>query len=211
MRGKLAPEDSFFNVRTGKAHKANGALSIKGAETENATSIEAGDMFAVSKLEELALGDTVTAESDPVSLPSADYPPTTFSLAVTPKARGDEQKINEGLDKLSAEDPTFLVGRSAETGELVVQGMSQLHIEVQQARLQRRYGVETEGKLPKIPYQETVMAKAEGHHRHKKQSGGRGQFAEVYLRAAPRESGAGFEFIDSIVGGSIPRQFIPEV
>ena len=211
MRGHLKAEDGFFNVRLGKHQKVGGLLKMKGAESQSVDAIDAGDLFAVSKLEELALGDSVTADSDPLKFPPASYPSTTFSLAVTPKSRGDEQKINEGLEKLAAEDPTFFVQRSAETGELIVDGLSPMHLEVQLARLQRRYGVETDTHKPRVPYLETVTGKAEGHHRHKKQSGGRGQFGEVYLRIAPRTQGEGFEFVDKIVGGSIPRQFIPEV
>lgn len=211
LRGTLKAEDGFFNVRLGKHLKVGGLLTMKAQETEAADAVSAGDLFAVSKLEELALGDSVTADSDPVKFPRPAYPSATYSLAVTPQSRGDEQKINEGLEKLAAEDPTFSVQRSAETGELIVEGLSPMHLDVQLARLQRRYGVGTENHKPKIPYLETVMGNAEGHHRHKKQSGGRGQFGEVYLRIAPRPQGEGFEFVDKIVGGSIPRQFIPEV
>ncbi|MHC5066678.1 MAG: translation factor GTPase family protein, partial [Planctomycetota bacterium] len=130
---------------------------------------------------------------------------------VNPASRGDEQKINQGLEKLSVEDPTFLTGRDAVTGEHLISGMSPLHLEVQLHRLKRRFGVGTEQHTPSVPYQETVTRKADGHHRHKKQSGGRGQFAEVYMRIAPLDRGQGFEFVDAVVGGSIPRQFIPEV
>jgi len=211
MRGSAKPDGGFFNVRLGKQQKVGGFLMLKGAESENVESVEAGDLFAVSKLEELILGDSVTVEGSPLQFESRSYPAPTYSLAVTPKSRGDEQKINEGLEKLATEDPTFEVNRSQETGDLLVSGTSPLHLEVQLARLLRRYGVDTESHKPRIPYKETILGRAEGHHRHKKQSGGRGQFGEVYMRVAPRQSGEGFEFIDSIVGGSIPRQFIPEV
>ena len=211
LRGSLKAEDGFFNVRSGKHQKVGGLLKLKGGETDNVDSVEAGDLFAVSKIEDLILGDTVTADDAVVKLPQRAYPAPTFSLAVTPASRGDEQKINEGLEKLTTEDPTFHVARSPETAQLIADGMSPLHLEVQLARLQRRYGVATETLKPKIPYKETITGRAEGHHRHKKQSGGRGQFGEVYLRVAAREQGSGFEFIDSVVGGSIPRQFIPEV
>ncbi len=211
LRGSMKAEDGFFNVRTEKHDRVGGVLMAKGAELVAASSVQAGDLFAVGKLETLDLGDTVTADGHAIQFPTPDYPPPASSFAVTPKSRGDEQKINEGLEKLSAEDPTFRVERHPITGELIVSGLSPLHLELQLARLLRRYGVNSEHRTPKIPYRETVTAKAEGHHRHKKQSGGKGQFGEVYMRIAPREQGAGFEFIDSIVGGSIPRQFIPEV
>jgi len=210
-RGTLKAEDTFFNVRTGKSEKLGGLLGVKGTETVNVDSVAAGDIFVVSKLESLVLWDTVTSEGGAISFPPAEYPEPTYSLAVTPKARGDEQKINEGLEKLAAEDPTFQVTRAAETSELIVSGLSPLHLDVQLTRLLRRFGVDTERALPKIPYRETITTKADGHHRHKKQTGGRGQFAEVYLRVATRQRGEGFAFIDKVVGGNVPRNFIPEV
>jgi len=211
FRGSLETDGSALNVRSGDIVKLHGLLGIKGKDTEPVNRVGVGDLFAVAKLEGLSLDDSLTAESEPRKFLTADYPLPTYSLAVTPKSRGDEGKINEGLEKLAAEDPTFAVGRDAETAELIITGMSPLQLEVHLARLLRRYHVSTENHKPKIPYRETVTVAAEGHHRHKKQSGGRGQFAEVYMRIRPREHGAGFEFVDKIVGGSIPRQFIPEV
>lgn len=211
FRGRIGAEDGFYNVRTRKHEKLGGLLGLEAKQTQSIDRVVAGDLFAVGKVEDLALGDTVTADGAELEFPRIEYPEPTYSLAVTPKSRGDEQKINQGLEKLAAEDPTFKVQRDPATGELVISGMSPLHLEVQLARLQRRYGVQTEQHAPRIPYRETITTKADGHHRHKKQTGGRGQFAEVFLRVAPRERGSGFEFIDSIVGGAIPRQFIPEV
>jgi elongation factor G len=198
-------------VRTGKKEKIGGLLVPKGKETEPIPSVVAGDIFAVGKLDDLVIGDAVTVESAKLRFPPIQYPEPTYALAVAPKSRGDEQKIAAGLDKLAAEDPTFHIRRDAVTGELIIAGMSPLHLDVQLMRLQRRYGVGTEHHLPSVPYRETITAAAEGHHRHKKQTGGRGQFAEVYLRAKPLPAGSGFEYIDSVVGGAIPRQFIPEV
>jgi elongation factor G len=211
MRGSLKAEEGFVNVRTGKKEKIGGLLSPKGKETEPIPGVVAGDIFAVGKLEDLEIGDAVTVESSKVRFPPIQYPEPTYALAVTPKSRGDEQKIAAGLEKLATEDPTFHIRRDAVTGELIIAGMSPLHLDVHLMRLQRRYGVGTEHHLPSVPYRETILTVAEGHHRHKKQTGGRGQFAEVYLRAKPLPSGSGFEYIDSVVGGSIPRQFIPEV
>lgn len=211
FRGTLHADEGFFNVRIGRHEKVGGLLRVRGKDTEPVPEVRAGDLFAVSKLESLCLGDTVTTDANPLQLPPAEYPPPTYSLAVVPQSRGDEGKIGEGLEKLTAEDPTFTARRDPITAELVVSGMSPLHLDVQLTRLKRRYGVATEHHKPRIPYRETIMAKADGHHRHKKQTGGRGQFAEVYLRAAPRQHGEGFEFVDSVVGGAIPRQFIPEV
>ncbi len=211
FRGTLKSDGSFLNVRTGKTDKLSGLLGFKGLETAPVDCVAAGDIFVISKLESLELWDSITVDGAAISFPQPEYPEPTYSLAVTPKARGDEQKINEGIEKLAAEDPTFRVERRAETSQLVVSGLSPLHLDVQLARLLRRFGVDTERALPKIPYRETITTSAEGHHRHKKQTGGRGQFAEVYLRLATRQRGEGFEFIDKVVGGSVPRNFIPEV
>ncbi|MBK8096469.1 MAG: elongation factor G [Planctomycetes bacterium] len=211
LRGSLAIEQTALNVRSGKVHKVAHILDVQGKDAKDTQKIVAGDLFALAKIDDLSLGDTVTAESTPLLLPPVAYPLPTYSLHIWPKARGDEQKIGTALEKLCAEDPTFHTHRDKETAELIASGMSPLHLEVQFHRMQRRYGVGVDHALPTIPYRETVTGRADGHHRHKKQSGGRGQFAEVYLRVAPKAHGEGFEFVDSVVGGSIPRQFIPEV
>src|SRR5690606_19501704 len=150
---------------------------------------ETGDIFCVGKIESLNHGDSVTADSAPVFFPPIEFPEPVFSLAVQPASRGDEQKISQGLEKLHIEDPTLRLRRDENTGEMVVAGMSPLHLDVQLGRLKRRYGIGTVTHPPRIPYKETITARAEGHHRHKKQSGGRGQFGEVFLRVAPRERG----------------------
>ena len=211
FRGKLAAEQGFLNVRTGQHDNLSGVQSVEGIEAKPIDAVVAGDLFVVTKLDDLAFGDTVTADDTPVRMPPHPFPPPAFALAVQPAARGDEQKIAEGLDRLALEDPTFHVSRDPNTGELVVSGTSPMHIQVMLGRLEQRFGVHTTTHPPRIAYRETVTAPAEGHHRHKKQSGGRGQFAEVYLRIAPRDRGEGFEFVDKVVGGAIPRQFIAEV
>jgi elongation factor G len=134
-----------------------------------------------------------------------------YSLAVEPKSRGDEQKISGALHKLTDEDPTFASGRDAQTHETVISGIGDLHVRVILTKMQQRFDLDVETKPPKIPYKETITAKAEGHHRHKKQTGGAGQFGEVYLRVEPMERGGGFEFVNDLFGESIPRQFLPAI
>ena len=211
FRGKLQKDQTFVDVRTGKVHKAAHILEVSGKDTKEIPGIVAGDLFAVSKIEDLCHGDSLAADGALLQMQKPKFPRPTYSRHVWPKARGDEQKIGHAIDKLAAEDPSFEAHRDKETGELLVTGMSPMHLDVQFHRLHRRHQVDVDHGPPTIPYRETVTARAEGHHRHKKQSGGRGQFAEVYLRVAPRAHSAGFEFKDSVVGGSIPRQFIPEV
>ncbi|MCA8974659.1 MAG: elongation factor G [Planctomycetes bacterium] len=211
MRGKLTKDSTFVVARSGKVCKAAHILDVQGKEHKEIDGVIAGDLFAVSKIEDLDQGDTVTADGAALEFKKAQFPRPTYSRHIWPKSRGDEQKIGHAVEKVVAEDPTLEYGRDPETGEFLLTGMSPLHLDVQFMRLHRRHQVDVDHGPPTIPYRETISARADGHHRHKKQSGGRGQFAEVYLRVAPRQAGEGYEFVDSIVGGSIPRQFIPEV
>jgi elongation factor G len=211
FRGRLQKDQMVVDCRSGKTFRAAHLLDVHGKDSTEIAAVGIGDLFAISKVEELGLGDTITAEGALLQFERPVYPEPTYSRHIWPKARGDEQKIGHAIEKLAAEDPTLHHHRDKETGELLVTGMSPLHLEIQFLRLHRRHHVDVEHGAPTIPYRETVTARADGHHRHKKQTGGRGQFAEVYLRIAPRAHGEGFEFVDSVVGGAIPRQFIPEV
>jgi elongation factor G len=237
--GKLTAEQPLVNVRTGKSARSGGLLLMQGKQHDNVPEAVAGDLVAVAKVEDLHLGDTIASSGHAPKLPRPTFPTPMFGLAVEPKSRGDEQKISTSLTKIADEDPTFHVTRDNQTKELVITGMSQLHLDVIQNRLKRRFDLEVTTKEPKIPYRETITTHAEAMHRHKKQTGGRGQFGEVHLRVypLPREitseeqlleqyanksrfekmrsahydPGHNFTFIDSIVGGSIPNQFVPAV
>ncbi|MBK8976505.1 MAG: elongation factor G [Planctomycetes bacterium] len=211
FRGQLKAEQGFLNVRTGHHDNLTGVQSVEGIEAKPIDAVVAGDLFVVTKLDDLAYGDTVTVDTEPLEMKAVEFPDPTFALAVQPASRGDEQKIVQGLERLALEDPTFHVARDPNTGELIVAGTSPMHIDVQLRRLEQRFGVRTTTHAPSVAYRETVTAPAEGHHRHKKQTGGRGQFAEVYLRIRPLDRGEGFNFVDKVVGGAIPRQFIPEI
>jgi len=186
-------------------------LRCQGKETEAMPAAVAGDIVGVSKMEALGIGDTVTSGGDALIMPPISVPVPMFSLALEPKSRGDEQKISEALAKMLDEDNTLGTSRDAQTKELVVSGLGDIHIHVLLERMKRRYQVEVDTKPPKIPYRETLTGKAEGHYRHKKQTGGAGQFGEVYLRVEPLDRNEGFEFVDDIFGGSIPKQFLPAV
>jgi elongation factor G len=235
--GKITPDKHLFNSRTGAESRIAGLLKIQGKANSTIPEAIAGDIIAVAKVEGLHMGDTVTTAANGPKLPQANFPLPMFSLAVEPKARGDEQKMSGSLAKIQDEDPTFKVHHDASTHELVISGTSQLHLDVVQARLKRRYALEIVTKEPRIAYRETISRPGEGDHRHKKQSGGRGQFGEVHLRVYPiprevtdqkslEEQFANktrfekmrsahyhpknnFAFIDHIVGGTIPNQFIP--
>jgi elongation factor G len=237
--GKMSAEQPLVNCRTGKSSRSGGLLLMQGKQQKPVQEAIAGDIVAVAKVEDLHIGDTVGATATAPKLARPSFPTPMFGLAVEPKARGDEQKISGGLHKIADEDPTFRVTRDSQTKEQVITGMSQLHLDVIQHRLKRRFDLEIITKEPKIPYRETITTQAEAMHRHKKQTGGRGQFGEVHLRIYPvarditseeqltaqfankerfekmrsvhYDPDYNFAFIDCIVGGSIPNQFIPAV
>lgn len=173
--------------------------------------VRAGEIFCVAKLDELHLGGTICDASHKIVVTAPSFRPSMVQLAVSPKARGDEHKIGTALSKIADEDPNFHAERSRETNDLVVSGRSSLHLDLMLKRVSSRYKVDLETALPRVPLKETVTTASEGHHRHKKQTGGRGQFAEVYLRLRPTERGSGFTFADKTVGGSIPKNYIPAI
>ena len=170
-----------------------------------------GDIFAVAKLKETKTGDTLLSESIPFTLPSPVFPEPIMNMAVSPKTKADVEKIMPAFQKIMDEDPVLKVFRDEQTGEFILSGLGQLHIEIAVDRLKRRYGVEVDLKTPKVPYKETITASAEVQGKHKKQTGGHGQFGDCWLRIEPLERGAGFEFVNAIVGGVIPRQYIPAI
>ncbi len=239
LSGTYKSDQPLVNARTGKSARTAGLLLMQGSKHSSLPEAIPGDIFAVTKVEDLHIGDTVSNHAGAPKLPVPTFPTPMFGLAVEPKARGDEQKISGSLQKIANEDPTFHVTRDSQTKELVINGTSQLHLDVLINRLKRRFDLEVVTKEPKIPYRETITIPSEGNHRHKKQSGGRGQFAEVHLRIypLPREIDSeevllerfankskfekmrsahydpehNFAFIDTIVGGTIPNQFVPAV
>ena len=211
VSGILDGELSFYNVTSKKLNKVGHIYRIFGKEQQPVSKAIPGDIVAVSKAEDIHISDTICDSKHPVKFPEITFPTPMSSLAVIPKSKGAEKKISECLHKLTEEDKTFKVSHDALTNELVITGMSNLHLQVIISRLKRRFGIEVESHIPKIPYKETITAKAQAQYKHKKQSGGHGQYGEVHIRIEPLTRGAGFEFVDEIVGGSIPRQYIPAV
>jgi elongation factor G len=172
-----------------------------------------GDIAAVAKVEEIHF-DAVLHDShdeDRVHLAPLRFPQPMFGLALEPKHKGQEQKLSQALARLAEEDPCFRVEHHKELNETVVRGLSDLHLKVMLERMKERYGVEVITHPPRVAYRETIAARADGHHRHKKQTGGAGQFGEVFLRVEPLGRGAGFEFVDEVKGGVIPNQFLPAI
>ena len=240
LSGKLTPEHPVISLRTGHGHKPSALLLIQGKTNKPITEAIPGDIVAVAKVEDLHIGDTVAYNTSAPKLTAPKYPLPMFGLAVEPKARGDEQKISGSLHKIADEDPTFKMTRDTQTKELVITGMSQLHLDIVRHRLKARFDLEIITHEPKIAYRETITTTAAADYRHKKQSGGRGQFGEVHLRVYPLkdlhitsqeellekfatkakfeklrsahyEADHNFAFIDHVVGGTIPTNFIPAV
>jgi len=170
-----------------------------------------GDLGAASKLKETQTADTLASKSTIYTFPLIKFSEPVLSYAIEPKSRGDEEKISGALQRLEEEDPTIRYKRDPQTGQLLLSGQGQLHIEVTVAKLKRRFGVEVNLKLPRIAYLETVTAGTDAHGRHKKQTGGHGQFADCKIKVKPLPRGADFKFVDEIFGGSISRGFIPAV
>jgi len=211
-QGKCTGQSQIYLGHNKKSIKLGHLFHLQGKEHREATEIIAGDIGAVAKIEEIHTNDVLHDDHalDSVHLRPLTFPTPMYGLAVTPKARGDEQKISVQLAKIAEEDPTFHWSTDRQTHEVVINGLGELHLRLVLEKLKNR-GLQVDTKPPKIAYRETITAKADGHHRHKKQTGGAGQFGEVFLRVEPRERGAGFEFINEVFGGAIPGQFIPAV
>ncbi len=208
--GSLGESPSATLARTGRSVRLGHFYLVVGQEQEEINCALPGDIVSVTKVEELQLGDTL-CDSRRLELPPVEFPTPMMSLAVEPESRDDEEKISAGLQDLAAGDPTLTIERDQQSSELIITGMSNLHLDVMLDKLKRRYDISVSTRPPSVPYRETITRTAEGHYRHKKQTGGRGQYGEVYLRVEPNERGEGFEFIDEVTGGVIPRQFIPAV
>ncbi|HEY6928290.1 MAG TPA: elongation factor G [Thermoanaerobaculia bacterium] len=209
--GHFQSDGNYWNATRGLPERFSGLFLPQGKEHIGVPEAKAGDIVAVAKLKETLTGDTVTTKDHPVVLPKLVVPEASIAYAIEPKTKGDEDKISTALHKLIDEDPSLHFQRDEETKEFHLAGASQLHVEIAVARLKKRYGVEVILHPPKVPYRETITRKAEAHGRHKKQTGGHGQFADCKIRVEPLPRGADFEFVDDIYGGAIPRNFIPAV
>jgi elongation factor G len=213
LSGRLTPDTTLVNLRSGKTAKAGHIYVMQGKQQEEVPEAIAGDIVAIAKFDDLHVSDTVsnTGGNTAVRLKPIKFPTPMVPRAVEPKAREDEAKMSVGLAKIADEDPTFTYRRDNQTHELVINGMSDLHLDVVQNRLKNRYKLDVNTHVPHVPYLETITVDADDNHRHKKQTGGRGQFAEVHLRLRPRTRGEGFRFVDAVKGGVIPNQYIPAV
>jgi len=209
--GVLKQDLTLVNERRETSERLGPVTLLQGRTPIQVPEIRAGDIGAVAKLKETRTGDTLAEKEHPVVFDPVTFPVPAISFAIEPKAKGDEDKISTALHKLIEEDPSLRFQRDEETKEFHLAGASQLHVEIAVARLKKRYGVEVILHPPKVPYRETITRRAEAHGRHKKQTGGHGQFADCKIKVEPLPRGSDFEFVDEIYGGSIPRNYIPAV
>ncbi|MCK4790944.1 MAG: elongation factor G, partial [Desulfobacteraceae bacterium] len=210
--GTLNPDSSFYNPSKETKERFGQLLRIAGKEQKPMAAAGPGDIVAIAKLKETTTGDTLCDEANKILFQSLEPFPTLISYAIAPKSKGDEDKIFTSLSRLMEEDPTLKLDRDAETKQIIISGMGQIHIETMAEKLKRKFGVEVILNTPKIPYKETIKQAVKGVvYRHKKQSGGRGQFAEVHFDISPQEEGKGFEFEQALAGMNVPRNFVPAV
>jgi elongation factor G len=213
-QGVLKQDSQLLNTRTHTKERIGQLVTFEGGTTGHTTEFGPGDIGAVAKLKETKAGDWLAARDEPIEMPSIRLPAPVMAFAVEPKSKGDEEKVFTALRRLQEEDPTIDLHRDPQTGEQIVAGLSQVHVEVIVARLKSRFGAEVNLKPPRVPYQETIRKPAKAHGRHKKQTGGRGQFGDCHIEIEPLNDPThptGFEFIDAIKGGVIPHGFIPAV
>jgi elongation factor G len=209
-QGTMKPDNQVLNTRAHSKERIGTLLMPQGKETGHADSFGPGDIGAVAKLKETRAGDWLAARDEPIAMPAVQLPQPVMAFAIEAKAKGDEDKVFTSLRRLQEEDPTIDLHRDMQTGDQIVAGLSQVHVEVIVDRLKERFGAEVTLKPPRVPYQETIRKGAKAHGRHKKQTGGRGQFGDCHIEIEPLD-GEGFEFVDAIKGGVIPNSFIPAV
>src|SRR5436853_594963 len=212
-QGRLAPGGQLYIGEGRKPIKAGHLFLLRGKTQVEVNEALPGDICAIAKIDEIQFDHVLhdSPEDAQVHARPLELPTSVFGLAVLPKKRGDEQKVSDVLHKIIAEDPCFRIEHNAQANETVMRGLGEMHLRTVLEKMSSQYKLELDTRPPSIPYRETIAARAEGHSRHKKQTGGAGQFGEVFLKVEPLARGKGFEFVDSVKGGAIPNQFIPAV
>jgi elongation factor G len=211
LSGTIRPDTVLTNPRTHTDERLHVLQLLRGKETEPVGEAQAGDILAVPKLSDTATGDTLAPKGTPVVVPSPQPEPSVLSIAIRPKSKGDEDKLMTGLHRLQEEDPALQVERVDETHQTIMRGTGETHLAIATERLQRKFGVEVLTEEVLVPYRETITKPADAEGKYKKQTGGHGQFGVASIRIAPLERGEGFHFVDEVVGGAIPKQYIPAV
>jgi len=209
--GVLKSDSHTYNSSKDREERIGQLFVMKGKQQEPIPEVWAGDLAAVAKLQDTSTGDTLCDAANLIVFPQIKFPAPVYSVAVLPKSKGDEEKIGTGLARLTEEDPTFRVEKNTQTLQTIISGMGDMHLDVITDRLKRKFGVEVTLETPKVPYKETIRGTAKVEGKHKKQTGGRGQYGHVFLEVEPLEPGKEFEFVDKIFGGAVPKQYIPAV
>ena len=209
--GNLRSDSQLWNANKGQAERIGQVFVLRGKTQEQVSELAGGDIGAVAKLSATGTGDTLCLRDHPLILEGLEFPDPVFSMAVYPKTRADTDKMTGSLNRLSEEDPSLRILREPDTGEVIVSGLGDTHVEVTAEKIRRKFGVELLLKTPKVPYKETIAVSTKVEYKHKKQSGGHGQYGHVFLELEPLPSGGGFEFGNRVVGGSVPREYIPSV
>lgn len=210
-RGSIPMDTTLENATRGGTGRMHNLFTMRGKDHQDLTEVAAGDIAAVAKLESVLTGDTLRSPGAKVGIEPVQLPRPAMSVAVFPRSQQDEEKLSLALQRAVEDDPTLRMERRADTNETVLSGLGDTHLEVAVSRLSARFGVEVDTALPRIPYRETIRGTADVEGKHKKQTGGRGQFGVAYIRFAPLPAGSGYEFVDAVKGGNIPRQYIPAV
>ncbi len=210
LSGKITPDTPAYNARTGESQRMGKLVTVRGIKQEDTAEIPCGDIGVITKLSGLATGDTLCSAKDVIHLPGIDFPAASLSMAVVVKKKGEEDKVASGLRKIIAEDPTITFESNEETKEMVVSGLGEQHLDIVVSKLKTKYGVEIDLKIPKVAYRETIRKSCQVQGRHKKQSGGSGQFGDVWVRFEPHD-GDELIFETEVVGGSVPKNFFPAV
>ncbi len=210
LTGTVAKDASLTNSRTGDGERFRGVMALQGGESVDATEFRAGDIGVVTKLGGTRTGDTLSAAGNAVA-PPIEFPPAVLSWAIRPQSRNDEEKMADALHRVLDEDPVLVMRRDDETRQTLLSGLGETHLRSVLSRMERKFGVHVDVEDVRVPYRETILGTASAEGKYKKQSGGHGQFGVASVRLEPLESGAGFEFLDEVTGGVIPRQYIPAV
>ena len=209
--GTFKSDSQVLNVTRGETERVAQIFVVRGKDQEAASELASGDIGAVAKLSSVITGDTLTNKENPISLPGLDFPTPVYKMAAYPKSKADLDKLTTALARISEEDPSLNLEREPNTLEMLLGGLGETHVEMAVEKMKRKFGVEIELQTPKVPYKETINSTSTVEYRHKKQSGGHGQFGHVVLELQPLARGKGFEFGQKVVGGAVPREYIPAV
>jgi elongation factor G len=209
--GAVQSDSHFWNPNKGREERIGQLYTVIGKRQDPVPRVAMGDMGAVAKLQETSTGDTMTTRENPVQLPTIQFPDPVFSAAISPKTKADLDKLGPALTRMTEEDPTIRVEKNAETGDMLMSGMGESHIDITAERMKRKFGVDVNIEMPKVPYRETITTSAKAQGRYKKQTGGHGMFGDTWLELEPLPRDSGFQFEDRIVGGAVPKNFIPAV